>query len=106
MWHRLGVATLAGMLFYYITIKLSDAIGSYNFRKLTTAKLYAFVLVVAAVASLFSFRFAFVSQAFTGLESVVSHGIQAAKGLFVSREDKAVLSGELVTNEELLTIAT
>lgn len=79
VWHRLSIATLAGMLFYYITIKLSDAIGSYSFMKLTTAKLYAFVLVIAAVASLFSFRFAFISQAFNGLESVVSQGIEAAK---------------------------
>jgi len=79
VWHRLGVATLAGMLFYYITIKLSDAIGSYNFMKLTTAKLYTFVLIVAAIASLFSFRFAFISQAFTNIESVVSQGIEAAK---------------------------
>jgi len=79
VWHRLVVATLAGILFYYITIKLSDAIGSYNFMKLTTAKLYAFVLVVAAIASLFSFRFAFISQTFVGLESVVSQGIEAAK---------------------------
>ncbi len=106
VWHRLGIATFSGILFYYVTIKLSDAIGSYSFMKLTTAKLYAFVLVVAVIASLFSFRFAFVSQAFVGLESVVSHGIEAAKWLFVSQEDKSVMSGELVTNEELLVIST
>lgn len=34
----------------------------------------------------------FVSTVFDSIDSVVSNGINAAKGLFVSSDDKAVLS--------------
>lgn len=40
------LSAFVGLIFYYASVKASHAIGSYSFMRLTSAKLYIFVIVV------------------------------------------------------------